>query len=138
MGGMRNSKLKREIACVVAPHVCGEEGAKNAARRIDAAAAAAGVGNIIHKEGGCQFLSGEGGGRSMKIPEYRLKATDTHDGERGALMARPRLRECRRRVARCHLWTLLRKCPRTRSARYIGQLEAAAEALPLSDGATLS
>ena len=100
---MRNSKSKREIACVVPPHVhvCGEreEGAKNAARRIDAAAAV-GVGNIIHKEGGCQFLSGEGGGRSMKIPEYRLKATDTHDGEGGALMARPRLRECRRRVAR--------------------------------------
>ena len=108
------------------------EGAKNAARRIDAAAAAVGVGNIIHKEGGCQFLSGEGGGRSMKIPEYRLKATDTHDGERGALIARSRLRECRRRVVRRPLWTLPRKCPRTRSARYIGQLEAQ----PLLDRAT--
>ena len=61
-------------------HVCEEEGEKNAARRI-AVWSVVGVGNIIHKEGGCQFLSGEGGGRSMKIPEYRLKATDTHDGE---------------------------------------------------------
>ena len=69
----------------------------------------------------------------MKIPEYRLKATDTHDGERGALMARPRLRECGRRVARQPLWTLLlRSCPRTRSERYIGQLEAQ----PLLDRAT--
>lgn len=79
-------------------------------------------------------ISQRGGrrGRSMKIPEYRLKATDTHDGERGALMARPRLRECRRRVVRRPSWTLLRKCPRTRSARYIGQLEAQ----PLLDRAT--
>ena len=58
MGGMRNSKSKREIACVVLHHVCEEEGEKNAARRI-AVWSVVGVGNIIHKEGGCQFLSRE-------------------------------------------------------------------------------
>ena len=67
----------------------------------------------------------------MKIPEYRLKAT-----ERDALMARPRLRERRRLVARFLGGTLPRQCPRTRSARYIGQLEAAALAQPLLDRAT--
>ena len=60
-----------------------EEGAKNAARRIGAAAAV-GVGNIIHKEGGCQFLSGEGGGRALDENSRIQIESDRHTRRRGA------------------------------------------------------